>query len=662
MVKSGNSTGSGGSGQVQIFTGTSASTTSTGVLSLFTGDATGGSAASGAVSINTGAVTSGAGASGAISLDVGSSTGTAGAINLGSTNASAINIGKTSGASSVNLQAGTGNLNLQTNSASAKIVIQSLTNSATAFQVQNAAGTGIVLDADTSNGRVGINNAAPAYALDVTGDINSSTQLRVGGTVVCTSAGCTAAGAGTNVSLQATSPGTAQTGNFNITGTGIAGTLQATTVYGNTVDSVTSGTALNIGTTNATTGINLGQNTSIASGKTLTVQGSTLFKPATDTATVFQVQPSGVATPVFDVDTLHARIGINNNAPAYDLDVTGTIRSSTALLIGSTSVCDATGSTGCIAKSGSGYYIHNQIGVQAANLYVQAATTGTVAATFQAFNGGTGDIADFLNGSGTTVASFNSAGSVLLKAANSATAFQVQNSTGAAYLTVDTQNAIIKIGDTISAASIVVGDGTNNATFASTTHELTLNGSAQHTRRITLQPEFAGAVMTAQNGCASCNGSMTSDMDPASGASTLSSAEGYAHSYYAWTTTQGTNQNYDIWVSYTLPSDYAGLKTPSAPFSVWAKTSDTTNGTVTMQVFNATRSTPAYCYGSTTDTPASLTPTTANTWQQTTTGSMASPGCTFSANDRIWIRFRLQAPTSGITRLGELSFDYLSKW
>ena len=46
-------------------------------------------------------------------------------------------------------------------------------NSATAFQVQNAAAS-VVLNVDTTNSRVGIGNATPAYALDVTGDVNIS--------------------------------------------------------------------------------------------------------------------------------------------------------------------------------------------------------------------------------------------------------------------------------------------------------------------------------------------------------------------------------------------------------------------------------------------------------------------------------------------------------
>nr|BFD67637.1 hypothetical protein HAGR004_26590 [Bdellovibrio sp. HAGR004] len=41
------------------------------------------------------------------------------------------------------------------------------------------------------NGNVGVGNTSPTYKVDVTGDINSTTRLRIAGTQVCTSAGCT---------------------------------------------------------------------------------------------------------------------------------------------------------------------------------------------------------------------------------------------------------------------------------------------------------------------------------------------------------------------------------------------------------------------------------------------------------------------------------------
>jgi len=84
---------------------------------------------------------------------------------------------------------------------------------------------------------------------------------------------------------QATTPGTAQTANFNITGTGIAATLQAANVVGTTFDTAT-GVALNIGAsgTPTTTAINLNQDATLAAGKSLTlVGGNTASRPGSPT-------------------------------------------------------------------------------------------------------------------------------------------------------------------------------------------------------------------------------------------------------------------------------------------------------------------------------------------------------------------------------------------
>jgi hypothetical protein len=67
--------------------------------------------------------------------------------------------------------------------------------STTAFQVQKALAGLPVLVADTTNMRLAVNQASATYTLDVAGDINSTTGLRVGGTLVCTSSGCGASSA-----------------------------------------------------------------------------------------------------------------------------------------------------------------------------------------------------------------------------------------------------------------------------------------------------------------------------------------------------------------------------------------------------------------------------------------------------------------------------------
>lgn len=127
-------------------------------------------------------------------------------------------------------------------------------NSTTALQVQNAAGN-VVLSADTTNAQVTLGNITTTLAQAVTGKLlfadgtadgfgatiqaagaftgNVNFQLPNGYTgnqVVCISGNnCSYApisGSNNYVQLQATTPGTAQTGNLNISGTAIVGTLQ----------------------------------------------------------------------------------------------------------------------------------------------------------------------------------------------------------------------------------------------------------------------------------------------------------------------------------------------------------------------------------------------------------------------------------------------------
>ncbi|MBI1952116.1 hypothetical protein HYS42_00135, partial [Candidatus Saccharibacteria bacterium] len=107
-------------------------------------------------------------------------------------------------------------------------------NSTAAFQIQNANGTSNLLVANTTSSRIGIGTATPAYTLDVAGDINSTTGVRLNGALLCNAAGCTAAG-GSNSYIQ---NGTAlQNANFNLQSasiTSVTGTIRAAT--GQTAD------------------------------------------------------------------------------------------------------------------------------------------------------------------------------------------------------------------------------------------------------------------------------------------------------------------------------------------------------------------------------------------------------------------------------------------
>jgi Carbohydrate binding domain len=243
-------------------------------------------------------------------------------------------------------------------------------DSTTAFQIQNAAGNSTVFNADTTNGRVGIGNAAPSTDLDI-GPASLApsqiVQLRVGDFLIQSQQG-------------------AANGLTTLTSRGSNGNMTLDAAAGSSI----------------------------------------YFSPFTTNDNYLAAGGGKV------------RIG-DQTAPTYKLDVAGDINTSTTLKVTGTTVCDAVGSIGCVAKSGSGFYIHNQTTTQSANLNVQAATSGTVAATFQANGSGSADVLDLLNGSGTSIATFGSTGNVLLQAsANANNVMQVENSLGYQAFNIDT--------------------------------------------------------------------------------------------------------------------------------------------------------------------------------------------------------------------------------
>jgi hypothetical protein len=101
---------------------------------------------------------------------------------------------------------------------------QSLSNSTTAFQIQNTAGTSNLFDADTLNSRIGIGTLTPGYTLDVAGAANA-TAYDVGGVGgVASTVSCTANQAVTTATFTGGLLTTAPTCN-TITGTGANTTL-----------------------------------------------------------------------------------------------------------------------------------------------------------------------------------------------------------------------------------------------------------------------------------------------------------------------------------------------------------------------------------------------------------------------------------------------------
>ncbi|HSW75104.1 MAG TPA: hypothetical protein VLG16_04530, partial [Candidatus Saccharimonadales bacterium] len=218
----------------------------------------------------------------------------------------------------------------------------------------------------------------------------------------------TAANAG-YIQLQGSTPGTAQTGNFNITGTGIAGALQAPSI-----DAISSGGTLALGGTNSGTGA-----VNIASGATT---GTVTIGGSTQTGSI--------------------QIGVGTGVQTLNLGTGGT--GAKTITIGSTA---SSSSTAIQCGTGS-----CTIG---ANAVAHTTTVGSVTgAAVTNIQGGTGSTAINLTAgtNGTINATASGSGKIKLMSdqsiiaqstTNNNIAFQVQNSSGGYILNVDTQNTVI---------------------------------------------------------------------------------------------------------------------------------------------------------------------------------------------------------------------------
>ena len=205
-----------------------------------------------------------------------------------------------------------------------------------------------------------------------------------------------------------------------------------------------------------------------------------------------------------------------------------------------------------------------------------------------------------------------------------------------------------------------VGTATNGISFndiGSTNGlatRLRFSGTARNSKKATLMPEYAGAVLTGDGGGDNI-GTMTSDFcsngntNPPNINTTVCATSGDLHNYYSWTA-NATN-DYDIWVNWQVPSDFDGFDTSSAiQFYGWRTSS---SDAVTLTVYDDND---AVC-----GTGTSISGT-ASTWNLT---NYADPtGCSaITAGDTITFRMHLTVGVnSEFARAGEIYINYLSKF
>jgi hypothetical protein len=134
--------------------------------------------------------------------------------------------------------------------------------------------------------------------------------------------------------------------------------------------------------------------------------------------------------------SLTNRVGLYNTNVSATIQPTATTASSASMTVGA-----------LVAAYSSSSVISNSTVTQQGNFNVQAATSASVAGVLQAYSGGSSDIFDLLDGSGTLVDSFSHTGNLLVKPSTaSAAAFQVQTTGGVNVLSADTSGKQVVVG------------------------------------------------------------------------------------------------------------------------------------------------------------------------------------------------------------------------
>ncbi len=204
--------------------------------------------------------------------------------------------------------------------------------------------------------------------------------------------------------------------NYNFDAATAAGTYGICTTVGNCASSGGGVTTLG-GTTNKVakfTGLqSIGDGSITDTGTQVTTQST-----STDSASAFRVLNAAGTTTAFNVDTTNTRIGVGTATPSYTVDAVGDINASNGLWVAGNQVCN---NTGCIAATGSGFYINNGTGTQAtANFNIQSAGAGSIGGVIKGATAQTANLQEWQSSAGTTLASVSAAGTI-----NTASQYQV---------------------------------------------------------------------------------------------------------------------------------------------------------------------------------------------------------------------------------------------
>jgi len=205
----------------------------------------------------------------------------------------------------------------------------------------------------------------------------------------------------------------------------------------------------------------------------------------------------------------------------------------------------------------------------------------------------------------------------------------------------------------ISTAGLaVLGASSNSFTF-DPSNGPNYVGTARPTKKITLSPEYPGAVITAYYGAGTDTdliGSMTSDTDTTQGTS--------IRTYYQWERTVDASQHYTtVAVRVTLPQDFSAWATSNAlQVSYITENATNTVSDLDVRVYNENHATIV----------ASSTDNASTSWTTVTiddsTLDDGSDSEWDAAGETAVIYLRMGSASSNYVRVGDIILNYLAKF
>lgn len=199
--------------------------------------------------------------------------------------------------------------------------------------------------------------------------------------------------------------------------------------------------------------------------------------------------------------------------------------------------------------------------------------------------------------------------------------------------------------------AVTIGNSTDGLVFNAVGGGPTYSGAARPTKIITLSPEYAGATFTA-SGSATTNGSMTSDASPSA----------LFRTYYEWSSTQASLQDYTVAIRVTIPQDFSAWD-PTSAIAIEFNTATTNaqQNKFDFLLFNSNDAKPTTPVVMRTANVSSV----AKTWQTLTIPASALTGGTAvwnAAGNTATIYLKMYSGSPAYVQVGDIDLKYLSKF